>query len=212
MTNLWSILALPALVIVWMTALSGLNDIRPHSLRNSGYVAALMETGLGLSFLAMGMGSTLMLIGTAAGANIYTWRGCVLMWGVAGVFFFIGKFAPWRRWIRRMADMESMTRKWKEAGSPDVKDIAELVEDGRRALRAKASERASECVRILPKLIFALEHVAAREAELREVQEDLSDAVSLIRDKLKEDGALEPDAARRVNEILDKIERAIGDE
>ncbi|MCD9005212.1 holin [Luteimonas sp. XNQY3] len=106
-SNAWSILALPALSVVWLTAMFGLNDVRPYSLRRVVSWAGAVDFGLGLSFLAMALGSFMMLAAVIFGAHIYTWRGCLLMWGVAGVFGLVGKFAPWRRWIRRLSQMES---------------------------------------------------------------------------------------------------------
>lgn len=100
----WSFAALPALAVVWMTAIFGLNDVRSHPVRHLLSRAGVIEFGLGLSFFAMFVGSWLMITAILMGASIYTWRGVLLMWGIAGVFSFVGVFAPWRRWIRTLAE------------------------------------------------------------------------------------------------------------
>lgn len=104
-SNAWSLLALPALSVVWLTAMFGLNDVRPYSMRRVLTRAGLVDLGLGLSFLATAMGSFMMLTAVLYGAHIYTWRGCLLMWGIAGVFALVGRFAPWRRWVRRISEV-----------------------------------------------------------------------------------------------------------
>lgn len=102
-SNFWSLLALPALAVVLLTAVFGLNDLRPSTLRRIWSRAGAIELCLGLSLLAMALGSFMMLMAVLYGAHLYTWRGCLLMWGVAGVFALVGRFAPWRRWVQRIA-------------------------------------------------------------------------------------------------------------
>lgn len=99
---LWSYLTVPALSVIWTTALFGLNDVRAQPMRHICTRAGIAEFGLGLSFFLMFVFSTLMLIACALGALLYTWRGTGLMWGIAGVFAFVGIFAPWRIWIRTL--------------------------------------------------------------------------------------------------------------
>lgn len=105
--NLFAVAALPALAVIFLTALFGLNDVRSHPIRHLASRAGLIEFGLGLSFFAMFIGSLLMISGVLLGGNLYTWRGCLLMWGIAGAFAFVGIFAPWRRWIRTLADRQA---------------------------------------------------------------------------------------------------------
>ena len=100
---LWSYLTVPALSVIWTTALFGLNDVRAQPMANICTRAGIAEFGLGLSFFLMFVFSTLMLIACLMGAQLYTWRGAGLMWGIAGVFAFVGLFAPWRLWIRTLA-------------------------------------------------------------------------------------------------------------
>jgi len=100
---LWSYVTIPALAVIWTTALFGLNDVRAQPMANVCTPAGLAEFGLGLAFFLVFVFSALMLIACALGAQLYTWRGAALMWGIAGVFAFVGLFAPWRMWIRTLA-------------------------------------------------------------------------------------------------------------
>jgi len=105
--SLWSLATVPALVVIFLTALFGLNDVRIRQLRLLAHGQGLVELCLGLSFVLMASMSFVMGAACVMGANIYTWRGCLLMWGIAGVFGLVGRFAPWRNWIQRLAAAEA---------------------------------------------------------------------------------------------------------
>lgn len=105
--NLWSLASLPAILVIWLTAVFGLNDVRAMPWRHVLSRAGLIEFGLGCAFFAMFVGSWLMLSAIAMGASLYTWRGALLMWGIAGVFTFVGTFAPWRIWIRTLSERQA---------------------------------------------------------------------------------------------------------
>ncbi|HEY0201132.1 MAG TPA: hypothetical protein VGC24_05520 [Burkholderiaceae bacterium] len=103
---LWSLAAVPALIVVFATALFGLNDVQIREaarlVRGRGWI----ELGLGASFVLMAWMSFTIGAACLLGASVYTWRGCLLMWGVAGVFGLVGRFAPWRNWIKRIAESD----------------------------------------------------------------------------------------------------------
>ena len=104
--HFWSVAAVPALLVVFLTALFGLNDVRIRELRVLARGEGLVELGLGASFVLMGWMSFTLGMACLLGANLYSWRGCLLMWGIAGAFGLVGKFAPWRNWIRRIGSAE----------------------------------------------------------------------------------------------------------
>jgi len=106
---LWSLAAVPALVVIFLTALFGLNDVQIRQIRQLARGQGVLELALGASFALMASMSFLMGAACLMGANLYTWRGCLLMWGIAGVFGLVGRFAPWRNWIQRIAAAEAKT-------------------------------------------------------------------------------------------------------
>lgn len=207
--NIWSLLAIPALVPICVTSMFGLNDVRSPFDRAMLKVSGIIEFFIGLSFFATFVGSFLMLVAVVLGANIYTWRGTLLMWGIAGVFVFAGKFAPWKRFIRRLIDMERLEKRWKAEGRPSVTDMAELIADGRRALSMKGSQRIDECMRVLPKIVVALERTAAREAELSRIRSELSKALDDLKVALRSRKETDAYMINRVNRLLDELEGAI---
>ncbi len=209
LSNIWSLLAIPALVSIWVTSMFGLNDVRSPFDKAMLKVSGIIEFLIGLSFFATFVGSFLMLVAVVLGANIYTWRGTLLMCGIAGVFVFAGKFAPWKRFIRRLVDMERLEKRWKAEGRPSVTDMAELIADGRRALSMKGSQRIDECMRVLPKIVVALERTAAREAELSRIRSELSRALDDLKVALRSRQETDAYMINRVNRLLDELEGAI---
>lgn len=105
--SLWSLAAVPALIVIFLTALYGLNDVQIRKLRQLARGQGLVELALGASFALMASMSFLMMAACLMGADLYTWRGTFLMWGIAGVFGLVGRFAPWRNWIQRIAAAEA---------------------------------------------------------------------------------------------------------
>jgi hypothetical protein len=104
--SLWSVLAVPALVVIFLTALFGLNDVHVRDIRKLGKRGGMVEMALGASFLVTALMTFTIGAACVLGANVYTWRGCLLMYGISGIFGLVGRFAPWRNWIRRIAEVE----------------------------------------------------------------------------------------------------------
>lgn len=98
-------------------------------------------------------------------------------------------------------------------------DLLDLVAEGRAALAAPAIERVHACLVALPKLVDALERVALYQTELRDVRNDLTAAVAILREEVRKAQALHPEvtyrsaqvrqALTKVTEILDRMERLI---
>lgn len=97
----WSMLSVPALAVIFLTAVAGLNDVQVRDLRALPRRGALIEVLLGVSFLATAWISFNIAAVCLLGGNVPSWRGCVLMWSIAGIFGTFGTFAPWRRWLQR---------------------------------------------------------------------------------------------------------------
>ena len=99
--SLWSMLSVPALAVIFLTAVAGLNDVQVRDLRALPRRGALIEVLLGVSFLATAWISFNIAAVCLLGGNVLSWRGCALMWSIAGIFGTFGTFAPWRRWLQR---------------------------------------------------------------------------------------------------------------
>ena len=103
-----SLLTLLPLLIIAITALYGMNDVRTHRLRHLVSPQGYVETALGLSFLATFSGAGLMIFGIigglATGVGLYSWLGLVFTTGIAGVFLFAAVFMPWKQWVRSLPD------------------------------------------------------------------------------------------------------------
>jgi hypothetical protein len=206
--NLWSLLTTPSLFAVWLTALFGLNAVRPPTLRQALTWPGAVDFCLGASFLVMTYGSFQMLMAVALGGNIYTWRGCLLMWGVAGAFVFAGHYHPWRRFIRRMVSIDQIERQWRGTGAPSTRDLRALIAEGRRALHGPVGDRAEECMRVMPHIVAALERVAVRQLEITDIRADLKSALSELHDAMAYNRpTAEP--VQRINTLLDRLEGAM---
>lgn len=98
-----SIATLIPLFVIVLTALFGLADVKPisHSLRDRGK-ALVFDVGLAASFLLMGIGALFLALSVLGGTHTVKWPGIVLLYGIAGSFFMIGHYAPWRLWIKRV--------------------------------------------------------------------------------------------------------------
>ncbi|WP_337054005.1 holin [Pseudoxanthomonas sp. USHLN014] len=99
--SLWSLLSVPALTVIFVTAVAGINDVQVRDLRSLPRRGAIIEMVLGVCFLATALISLNIAAVCLLGGNVLSWRGCVLMWSIAGIFGTFGTFAPWRRWLRR---------------------------------------------------------------------------------------------------------------
>ncbi|PZP58288.1 holin [Pseudoxanthomonas winnipegensis] len=97
----WSLLAVPALAVIFVTAVAGLNDVQIRDLRTLPRRGAIIELVLGICFLVTALASLNIAVVCLLGGNVLSWRGCVLMWSIAGIFGTFGTFAPWRRWLQR---------------------------------------------------------------------------------------------------------------
>lgn len=197
--------AVPPLIGVWVTAFYGLGDMRPPHVRQMATWAGWIGFALGLSYLLTTFLSFMMAMGVIAGGNIYTWRGALLMWGIFGIYCFAGRHAPWRRFIRRMADFERMERKWRGSGRPSLADLGALIAEGRRAISAPMRDRADELARVVPRLVIALERLAVQQIDVAALRTSLEQALAELRTALERD---EPTAAlvQRINTLLDSLE------
>jgi hypothetical protein len=206
--NLWSLLAIPALAGIWLTAFFGLNAVRPPTLREALTWPGAIDFFQGLSSLTVTLISFTMLLAVTLGANIYTWRGCVLMWGIWGMFAFAGHFQPWKRFLRRVVSLERLERKWRGHPAPTTSELSELIAQGRRALSAPLRQRPEECMRVMPGLVIALERVAARRLEMAGIRAELESAVLGLRDAIKHDTQTAGHVAR-IKLLLDRLEGAL---
>lgn len=211
-SNFWSLMSLPFLAPIFITAMFSLNDARPPLNRGLFRWIGVLEVLIGGSWLLTFVGSGSMIAAIVSGGNIYTWRGTMLMAGLAGVFVFGSRYAPWKRFIRRVVDMGKVESRWKAEGRPSVTDMAELIADGRRALAMRGSARADECMRVLPKLVLALERTAARQAELNRIQAELSSAWCELQASLRVSSRPSRDLIDRLNTLFDQLEGALGHE
>ncbi|AMW36190.1 holin [Xanthomonas phage XAJ2] len=205
--DMWSILATPPLSVIFITAIFGLNDVGLHPFQKLIRGNGIFEMLLGVSFLVMAWGSFMMLSAVLFGASIYTWRGCTLMWGIGGALFFAGKFAPWRIWIRRLANLERLERRWK--GEPDMHEIAGLIADGRKAVAIAHKDKGGEAVRVLPKIVVALEQVAAKQYRINMLRADLKETLDRFKTSIDKDDSETDSLLETLKSILDRVEGAL---
>ena len=101
--GLWS---LPGLACVFATAVFGLNELRFHGLPDARHRVGWIQIALGLSFFGAALAMFLMIVGVIAGAisgvQVMSWRGALAWSSVAGIFVFVGRFAPWKTWIHQL--------------------------------------------------------------------------------------------------------------
>jgi len=207
MNDIWSYATIPALSVIWLTAFFGLNAVRPPNWRGLLTWPGAVDFGLGLGFLSMTASSFMMLLACIMGANIYTWRGALLMWSIATVFALAGKFYPWRRIFRRTTDMDRLEKKWRGEAVPTMDELSELIAESRRALSTRGSTRADECMRVLPTVVAALEKMALRQHQIYTIRVELKTALQELKRASNEDD-LEP-LVTRVNLLLDRLEGII---
>lgn len=105
---LYAYATIPALCVLWLTALFGLNDVRAQPWRKTLTWAGIIEFMLGLFFFGLLVSSTHMLIACIAGLPVLSYRGFSIITSCAGVFAFVGVFAPWRRWLQTLAVRAAM--------------------------------------------------------------------------------------------------------
>lgn len=201
----WSWFAVPPLVGIWATGFFGLGDVRPPQVRQMTTWSGWIGFFLGLSYLMTTFLSFMMASGVVAGGNIYTWRGALLMWSIFGIYLFAGRFAPWRRIIRRVADLERLERVWRGTPAPSLKDLGALIAEGRRAIGAPMRDRADELARVMPRLVVALERIAVKQIEVARLRLELQQALAELRNALECD---DPTGAhvQRINTLLDRLE------
>ncbi len=207
MSNVWSVLTIPALFAIWVTAFFGLNAARPPNLKAAMTWPGAIDFGVGIGFLAMTASSFMMLLACVMGANIYTWRGSLLMWSIAVIFVLAGKFSPWHRIFRRKIDLEKLEEKWEGHEHPTLDDLSELIAEGRKALATRGKDRAEECMKVLPHILVALKKLTVKQYQVYNIQTELKAALADLRKASSEDD-LEPLVAK-VNELLDRLEGII---
>ena len=105
---LYSYLSIPGLAVMWLTALFGLNDVRAQRVGVVLTRAGMIEFMLGLFFFALLMSTSMMIVACLSGLPMHTWRFTLLVTSVAGVFAFVGVFAPWRRWLQSLSIRAAM--------------------------------------------------------------------------------------------------------
>ncbi len=100
MNTLYGILTVIPLCVIVITAMFGLADVRPvaHAIKNDG---AAFDIILGVFFVCMGLGGSFLALSIMSGSHTVTIPGLLLLYGIAGVFFMIGHYAPWRNWIKQ---------------------------------------------------------------------------------------------------------------
>lgn len=101
---LFSLATVPAFIIIFLTALFGLNDVQLRHVSTIGKRRFLVELALGVSFLVTAWTTFMIAAASLLGGNVMSWRGCLMCWGIAGIFGLVGKFAPWRYWLKRVVD------------------------------------------------------------------------------------------------------------
>lgn len=196
--------AMPLLLIIVLTAVYSLNEQRLVLDAPAFNRHTMKEVALSASWMALGAASFLMMWGAGHGIEVITWRGLLMFCGIAGVLMFAGKFQPWRRWLRRTVPIE---RQWKDARRPTSTDLAELVAECRRAVRFGADE----CLRVLPKVIAALEILAAEQQEMERIRTELVLTVESLRRRFRASDSLGPDVIAHMDDILDRLQRALTD-
>ncbi|MBB3802064.1 hypothetical protein FHR47_002312 [Xanthomonas arboricola] len=190
---------LPLLVIV-LTSVYSLNEQRLALDAPAFNRHTLKEVALSASWMGLGAASFLMIWGAGHGIEVITWRGLLMFCGFAGVLFFAGKFPPWRRWLRRTVPIQ---RQWSNPRAPTSRDLSEMVAECRRAVRLGADE----CLRVMPKVIAALEVLAAERQEMERIRAELVAVVDDLRRRAAT--TLAPDVASRVEAILVRLQWAL---
>lgn len=98
--TIFTLLTIPAIVVIMVTGVFGLADVRPIGQMFSRG-GSKFDYILGLTFFSTTVGVTGHFFNILEGEHrVYFWE-CVLSWGIAGTFLMIGHYAPWRKWIRR---------------------------------------------------------------------------------------------------------------
>lgn len=202
-------IVVPGLVVIIVTSVYAVNEFRLTFSRDIASKSGLLRVILLMWFIGSGSYAGHMLYGIVASVilgqhnEVVTWRGSGLITSLAGVLAFAGKFHPWRRLIRHLAPID---RQWLGRKNPTSSDLAELVAECRRAVRYGADE----CLRVLPKVIDALEVLAAERLEMESLRDELIFAVNNLRKRFRTSNSLSPDAAVQVDEILGRLQKALG--
>lgn len=196
----------PGLVVIVITSVFAVNEFRMTVSSDIVSKQGMLRIILLLWFIGSGSYAGHMLYGIVASIllgqhnEVVTWRGTGLITSVAGVFAFAGKFHPWRRLIRHLAPIE---RQWLGRKNPTSADLAELVAECRRAVRYGADE----CLRVMPKVIAALEVLAAERQEMERIRAELIVVVDDLRRRAAT--TLAPDLSGRVEAILARLQWAL---
>lgn len=192
--------AVPLLLAIVLTSVYSLNEQRLVLTAPAFNRHTIKETLLSASWMCLGSASFLMIWGAAHGIEVITWRGLLMFSGFFGVLVFAGKFPPWRRWLRRTIPIE---RQWSNPRAPTSTDLSEMIAECRRAVRLGADE----CLRVMPKVIAALEVLAAERQEMERIRAELVAVVDDLRRRAAT--TLAPDVASRVEAILVRLQWAL---
>lgn len=98
-------------------------------------------------------------------------------------------------------------------------NLFELISEARLAISLPYQQKCSECIRVMPQIIEAMEQVALLEYELTTIRVDLTKAVRELRDSLDEArrthfGRQQAerhvyDAVMKVSDCLDRLDELI---
>lgn len=192
---------LPLLIIV-LTSVYSLNEQRIVLSAPAFNSHTLKEVALSASWTGLCAASGLMLWGAGHGIEVITWRGLLMFCGIAGVLFFAGKFQPWRRWLRRTVPIE---RQWSNPRAPTSSELSEMVAECRRAVHLGAAE----CLRVLPKVISALEVLAAERQEMERIRADLIQSVDTLRGRFRTSQSISPALMNHMDAILVRLQKVL---
>jgi hypothetical protein len=198
-------IAAPFLFGILLTAVYGLNEMRLSAFAPAFDRHTLKEVCLSVSWMGLASSTGLMLWGILHGVEVITWRGLILISSFAGVLLFVGKFHPWRRWLTRTVPI---SRQWAGKAHPSSDDLSELIAECRRAIHYGAGE----CLRVLPKVISALEVLAAERLEMERIRAELIQTVGDLRRRFRNSESLSTDVVEHMDELLDRLQKALVDD
>ncbi len=196
--------AAPFLMGILLTSVYGLNEMRLSASAPAFDRHTVKEVCLSVSWMGLASSTGLMLWGILHGVEVITWRGLILISSFAGVLVFVGKFHPWRRWLVRTVPIQ---RQWSGKAHPTSENLSELIAECRRAIHYGADE----CLRVLPKVISALEVLAAERQEMERIRNELVKAVEDLRRRFRATETLSVELVEHVDDLLDRLQKALLD-
>lgn len=204
MNEVWTLsrLIIPGLLLILGTCVYGANEIRMTNSSFGFNRHTAKEMALAVSFLALGGASGVMLWGAFLGAEVVTWRGAVLINGFACVLFFAGKFQPWRKWLRRTVPIQ---RQWSNVAEPTAEELNELLAEVQRAFHYGPDE----AMRVLPKVIAALEPLTAKQYEIERIRAELVSLLAELKSSFRKTHTLSPETVAHMDDIITRLQKAV---